>query len=102
MAVAGPLVMDLVFGGDFGYDRLGLVLISVGMGLYLAAATLNQALLARDRARQACACWLGSAAAFVGFLLIPGFDDRVLQVEAGYVGGALLLCGLLYALYRDR
>ncbi len=102
MAVAGPLVMDLVFGGDFGYDRLGLVLISVGMGLYLAAATLNQALLARDRAGQACACWLGSAAAFVGFLLIPGFDDRVLQVEAGYVGGALLLCGLLYALYRER
>ncbi|MGI8750541.1 MAG: hypothetical protein ACR2J6_08345 [Thermoleophilaceae bacterium] len=101
MAVAGPLVMDLVFGGDFGYDRAGLVLISVGMGLYLAAATLNQALLARDRARQACACWLGSAAAFVGFLLVPGFDDRVLQVEAGYVGGALLLCGLLYGLYRD-
>ncbi len=100
MAVAGPLVMDVVFGGDFDYDRVGLVLISVGMGLYLAAATLNQALLARNRARQACACWLGSALAFVGFLLVPGFDDRVLQVEAGYVGGALLLCGLLYALYR--
>jgi O-antigen/teichoic acid export membrane protein len=101
MAVAGPTVMDLVFGSEFDYDRVGLVLISGGMGMYLAAATLNQALLARDRARQACACWLGAALAFVVFLLIPGFDDRVLQVEIGYVGGAMLLGGLLYSLYRS-
>ena len=99
MAAAGPAVMDLVFGGEFDYDRGGLVLISVGMGLYLSAATLNQALLARGQASQACAAWLAAAAGFVGFLLIPGFDDRVLQVEAGYVGAALVLCGLLYALY---
>ena len=100
MAIAGPFAMDLVFGGDFAYDRLGLVLISVGMGLYLAAATLNQALLARNQARKACACWVVAAVAFVGFLLLPAFDDRVLQVEVGYVSGALALCGLLYALYR--
>jgi O-antigen/teichoic acid export membrane protein len=100
MLVAGPAVMDLVFGGDADYERGGLVLISLGMGLYLAAATLNQALLARARARAACACWLGSAALFVGFLLLPGFDDPVLQVEAGYAGAALLLSALLYTLYR--
>ena len=100
MLAIGPWLMDLVFGGDLAYDRLGLVLISLGMGLYLAAATLNQALLARANARAACACWLAAAAAYVGFLLIPGFDDRVLQVEIGYAGGALLLTSLLYALYR--
>ena len=100
MLAIGPWLMDLVFGGDLAYDRLGLVLISLGMGLYLAAATLNQALLARAHARAACACWLAAAAAYVGFLLIPGFDDRVLQVEIGYAGGALLLTSLLYALYR--
>ena len=76
------------------------MLISVGMGLYLAAATLNQALLARARARAACTCWVRSAAAVVGFLLAPGFDDRVLQVEIGYAGAALVLCCLLGALYR--
>jgi O-antigen/teichoic acid export membrane protein len=100
MLVAGPRVMRLVFGGDFHYARGGLLLISIGMGLYLSAATLNQAALARGLARQASGCWLGSALAFVAFLLLPGFDDRVLQVEVGYVGAALLLCGLLYALYR--
>jgi O-antigen/teichoic acid export membrane protein len=100
MLVAGPAVMDLVFGGDFDYDRGGLVLISLGMGLYLSAATLNQAALAQGRARQAAICWVSSAAAFVLFLLLPEFDDRVLQVETGYVGAALLLCALLYGLYR--
>ena len=99
MLAVGPGVMDLVFGGDFDYDRRGLVLISVGMGLYLAAATLNQALLARgQRARRPA--WRGwrRPRRSSAFLLVPGFDDRVLQVEVGYVGGALLLCGLLYAL----
>ena len=100
MLAAGPALMDLVFGGDFRYDRGGLVLISLGMGLYLCAATLNQALLARGQAKQASACWVAAAGAFVGFLLLPGFDDRVLQVETGYLGGAVLLAALLYALYR--
>jgi O-antigen/teichoic acid export membrane protein len=100
MLVAGPALMDLVFGGDFDYDRLGLVVISLGMGLYLSAATLNQAALARGLARQACVCWLASAIGFVLFLLLPRFDDRVLQVEVGYVGAALVLCALLYGLYR--
>jgi O-antigen/teichoic acid export membrane protein len=100
MLVAGPFVMDAVFGGDHEYQRGGLVLIAIGMGLYLSAATLNQALLARALARQACACWVSSAAGFVVILLIPGFDNRVLQVETAYVLAALALCSLLYALYR--
>jgi O-antigen/teichoic acid export membrane protein len=100
MLVAGPFVMDVVFGGDDPYDRLGLVVVSVGMGLYLSAATLNQALLAHGRAKQATAAWASAAVAFVAFLLLPRFDDRVLQVELGYLGGAALLCGLLLTLYR--
>jgi O-antigen/teichoic acid export membrane protein len=100
MLAAGPALMDLVFGGDRDYERGGLVLVSLGMGLYLAAATLNQALLARARAAQAAACWAAAATAFVAFLLLPGFDDRVLQVELGFLGAAMVLSALLYALYR--
>jgi O-antigen/teichoic acid export membrane protein len=100
MLAIGPWVMDLLFGSDFDYGRAGLALIAVGMGLYLAGATLSQALLARGLTRQAAACWVVSAAAFVGFLLIPGWDDRVVQLEVGYASGATLLCALLYWLYR--
>ncbi len=96
----GPWAMDILFGSDVDYGRGGLALIAAGMGLYLAAATLNQAALARGHAKEAATCWLTSAAAFVGFLLIPGWDDRVLQVEVGYAGGAAVLCALLYWLYR--
>jgi hypothetical protein len=76
------------------------VLVATGMGLYLAAATLNQALLAHGLAAQAAACWITAAAAFVLFLLLADFDDRVLQVELAFVGAAALLSAGLYALYR--
>jgi O-antigen/teichoic acid export membrane protein len=100
MLVAGPLVMDLLFGGDFEYGRGGLVLVSIGVGLYLAAATLNQALLAHGRAPLAATCWVTSAVGFVVFLLVVNFDDPVLQVEVAFAGAATCLCAALYASYR--
>jgi len=100
MLVAGPQVMDLLFGGDFDYERGGLVLVAIGMGLYLSAATLNQALLAHGMAAHASACWAGAAAGFVLFLLLADFDDRVFQVELAFVVAAALLSAALYGLYR--
>jgi O-antigen/teichoic acid export membrane protein len=100
MLALGPQIMDVAFGAEGEYDRGGLVLVAAGMGLYLSAATLNQAALAAGRTKQAAACWVGSAAAFVVVLLVPSFHDAVLKVEVAYVAGALLLCGALYALYR--
>ena len=100
LLAAGPALMGVFFGGDFDYTRGGLVLVAVGMGLYLAAATLNQAALARAQARAAAVCWSSAAAVFVAFLLAVRLDDRVLQVEIAFVGGAALLCLLLAGLYR--
>jgi hypothetical protein len=100
MLVAGPQVMDLLFGGGFDYGRGGLVLVAAGMGLYLSAATLNQALLAHARAGQSAACWAATAVAFVLFLALVELDDRVLQVEIAFVGAAALLCAALYTLHR--
>jgi len=100
MLAIGPWLMGVVFGGNFDYGRGGLVLVSIGMGLYLSAATLNQALLAHGHARQSCAVWVVCAAGFALFLLLVDVNDRVLQVEAAYVGAAAALCSLLYLLYR--
>jgi O-antigen/teichoic acid export membrane protein len=101
MLVLGPTLMDVFFGSDFSYDRGGLVLVSLGMGLYLAAATLNQAALARGLAARAAACWVAAATAFTVGLVAWRWDDRILQLEVVYVSGALLLCALLYGLYRS-
>ncbi|HEU0024858.1 MAG TPA: hypothetical protein VFQ12_09520 [Thermoleophilaceae bacterium] len=100
MLAAGPQVMGLVFGGDFDYDRGGLVLVALAMGLYLSAATLNQALLAQGRARQAALCWVASAAGFVAFLLLSPLHDPVLSVEVGLLVAAAALGTLLFGLYR--
>jgi O-antigen/teichoic acid export membrane protein len=98
----GPFAMHVLFGDKgFDYGRFGLVAIGVGMGLYLCAATLNQAALARGRARHAAACWVAAAAGYVVFLLIPGWHDRVLQLEVGFLFGSGTLCALLYGLYRS-
>jgi hypothetical protein len=100
MLAIGPWVMDLLFGGNFDYGRGGLVLVSIGMGLYLSAATLNQALLAHGRAPQAAMAWAGCAVTFALFLLLVEFDDRVLQVEIAFLGAAAALCALLHILLR--
>jgi O-antigen/teichoic acid export membrane protein len=100
MLVLGPTLMHIAFGSGFDYPRGGLVMVSIGMGFYLSAATLNQAALAHAQAKQAAVVWAVTAAAFIGWLLVPGIDDRILQLEAGYLGAACLLCGLLYLLYR--
>ena len=96
MLAAGPWLMELFFGESDEYERGGLALVAVGMGLYLAAATLNQAALARGRTKQAAVAWVGSAAAFVLMLVLPGLDSPILQLEIAYVAGALLLCAALY------
>jgi O-antigen/teichoic acid export membrane protein len=97
--IAGPAVMRLLFGSEFDYDRGGLAMVAAGMGLYLSATTLNQAVLAQGRARIASASWAVSAAFFVAFLLIADME-QVREVEVAFLATAVLLASLLYVAYR--
>jgi O-antigen/teichoic acid export membrane protein len=101
LVLIGPFAMDLLFDDAFTYGRWGLALVALGMGAHLAAGTLNQAALARDRAGTAAACWLFSAAAFAAFMVSPLVDDELLRAEVGYCGAAALLCALLTVVYRS-
>ena len=96
----GPWTMEHVLGSEYDYGRIGLAVIAVGMGFHLCAGTLNQAALARGRARGAALCWLGAAALFVGWMLLPAVGDELVRAEAGYAGAAALLCALLWRLER--
>ena len=100
LLVLGPGAMDLLFGGDFDYGRVGLAVVAVGMGCHLAAGTLNQAALARGRQRQAAAAWAGAAIALVVWLVVPVVDDELLRVEVGYLGSTALLCAALWLTER--
>jgi O-antigen/teichoic acid export membrane protein len=97
----GPFVMKTALGSHgYAYGRLGLAAVGVGMGLHLAAGTLNQALLARGRASAAALCWLVSATVFVLFTALHTIAHEVERVEVGYLIGTLVLSALLAAAYR--
>jgi O-antigen/teichoic acid export membrane protein len=99
LLLIGPAVMDIVFGSDANYGRVGLAVIAVGMGFHLCAGTFNQAALARGHDRIAAGCWLFAATLFVVWMLLPVVDDELLRAEVGYAGAAALLCALLAGLY---
>ena len=91
----GPFVLGHVFGQNYTYNRVGLALVGVGMGLHLISGALNQAALARDRARAAAGCWPLAAAAFLIWMLTPAVSEQLLRTEIGYAGATALLALLL-------
>jgi O-antigen/teichoic acid export membrane protein len=101
MLIAGPELMQIAFGKKHTYQRVDLVIVSIGMGVYLSAATLNQAALAKGQVRRASMCFVGCAIAFVLWVLVPVVDNDFHRVEIGYLGAAALLFALLYWLYRQ-
>ena len=102
LLLVGPFALRHVFfGQDFHYKGTGLALIGIGMGLHLCSGALNQAALARDRARAAACCWLLAAALFVGWMLLPAISEQLLRAEVGYAGAAGLLALALALLYRQ-
>jgi O-antigen/teichoic acid export membrane protein len=96
----GPFVMLHLFGQHYSYHRVGLALVGVGMGLHLVSGALNQAALARNRARAAAVCWLSTAAVFLVWMLSPAVSNQLSRTEIGYAGATGLLAVLLWLLYR--
>jgi len=99
--VAGPQLMQLAFSKKFSYDRAGLLLVTLGMGLYLSSVTVNQACIAQGQVRRASVRWIGCAAAFVGWNFLPLVGDEFRRVELGFTFAAGLLLALLYIIYRN-
>ncbi|HEX8689424.1 MAG TPA: hypothetical protein VF729_04190 [Solirubrobacterales bacterium] len=97
---AGPQLMQLAFSDKFSYDRVGLLLVTAGMGLYLSSVTVNQACLAQGQVRRASARWVGCAVFFVAWCFLAPIGDEFRRVEIGFAVAALLLLCLLFAIYR--
>ncbi len=101
LLVLGPFALEHVFFGQtFSYNRFGLALIGVGMGLHLTSGALNQAALARDRARAAAVCWACAAIVFIVWMFGSPVSEQLLRTEIGYAGATALLASMLAVLYR--
>jgi O-antigen/teichoic acid export membrane protein len=97
---AGPKAMQIAFSDKFTYDRVGLLLVALGMGLYLASVTVNQACLAQGQVRRAAARWISCAAFFILWNFLPIVSDEFRRVEIGFALTAGVLFALLYLVYR--
>ncbi len=98
--IAGPKLMQIAFSNKFTYDRPGLLLVSLGMGLYLCSVTVNQACIAQGQVRRAAARWISCAALFIGWNFVPLVSNEFRRVEIGFLLAAGVLFGLLYYVYR--
>jgi O-antigen/teichoic acid export membrane protein len=98
--IAGPKCMQIAFSNKFTYDRAGLLLVSVGMGLYLASVTINQACIAQGQVRRAAARWITCATLFIGWNFVPLVSNEFRRVEIGFLLAAGVLFSLLYLVYR--
>jgi len=98
--IAGPQLMQIAFSKKFEYDRAGLLLVTLGMGLYLASVTVNQACLAQGQVRRAAARWISCAGFFILWNFLPIVGDEFRRVEIGFALTAGVLFALLYLVYR--
>jgi O-antigen/teichoic acid export membrane protein len=98
--IAGPQLMQLAFSDEFEYDRAGLLLVTLGMGLYLGSVTLNQACLAQGQVRRAAGRWIACASFFILWNFLPVVGDEFRRIEIGFALTAGVLFALLYLVYR--
>ncbi len=70
----------------------GLLLVTLGMGLYLGSVTVNQACIAQGQVRRAAARWITCAALFIGWNFVPLVSNEFRRVEIGF----LLAAGVLF------
>ncbi|MGN6216887.1 MAG: lipopolysaccharide biosynthesis protein [Solirubrobacterales bacterium] len=98
--IGGPKLMQIAFSKKFTYDRAGLLLVSVGMGLYLSSVTVNQACIAQGQVRRAAVRWIACAGLFIGWNFVPLISEEFRRVEVGFLVAAGALFSLLYYVYR--
>lgn len=98
--IAGPTAMQIAFSKKFTYDREGLLLVGVGMGLYLSSVTVNQACIAQGQVRRAAVRWITCAGLFIAWNFVPLVSDEFRRVEIGFLLAAGALFALLYYVYR--
>ncbi|MBS1843293.1 MAG: hypothetical protein JST53_02640, partial [Actinobacteria bacterium] len=98
--IAGPKCMEIAFGKNGTYERVGLLLVTFGMGLYLSSVTLNQACIAMGQVRRASIRWITCAVVFIGWNFLPLVSNEQLRVELGFLIAAGVLFLLLLWVYR--
>jgi O-antigen/teichoic acid export membrane protein len=100
-AIAGPTVVEVMFGSDFVLTTRDMALLTLASMLMLVAMTVNQAQIALHHQHETGWPWAVATAAMIAVSLLAG-DDLLLRVELGLVGAGAtvaILAGVL--LFRE-
>ena len=97
----GPQAMNMLYGDGFEATRFELAILCAGIGAYLPAATLSQAVLARGQARAAGTIWGLSAIAFVVIELMAA-GSPLHRVSVAFAAAACPMAALFVALVTRR
>jgi O-antigen/teichoic acid export membrane protein len=97
--IAGPKCMQIAFGKKFTYDRVGLLLVTFGMGLYLSSVTFNQACVAMGQVRRCAGRWITCAMVFIAWNFLPIISNEQRRIEVGFLVAAAVLFVLLWWVY---
>jgi len=92
--VAGPWVIEIVFGARYALEARDVALMVAGAMLYLGLLVAAQALIGADRHRHVGLSWtLGLLSSAAVFITVPGL---VLRAELAFAAGSFV--GLLVAI----
>lgn len=91
-SIAGPFVVELMFGGEFVLARRTMALLATGSAALMLATLLAQACIALSGHRRMALAWVVGALALVATTATAS-EDLFLRVEMGCAigGGAALL-----------
>lgn len=92
-ATIGPWVMSVVFGSSYVTDRLTLVLVALGVGIYLIASVSTDASIALGLHIVIVVAWLGGVG--VAALMVVLAPTLVTAATLPLIGGALLAAVIL-------
>ena len=104
LAVLGPLVTKLLFGGGFELGNLDFGLLAGSCAVFMVAQVLSQALISLSGYARVAAGWLAGGIVFTTVTAVG--SDLFLRVETGLVAGSLatvaVMAVLLVPLLRTR
>lgn len=92
--IVGPEAMRAIYGKSFVADAGALALLGLGVGFYLGAATVSQALLALDRGKLAALAWTASALCYLAlYFAVPG--GQLMRIAIAFALGTGVCCVLV-------
>lgn len=103
-AIAGPALVQALFGSEFRLGRRDMAFLAGASALYMLAVTLSQALIALCAQARVAVCW---ASGFVTLVVVVAIGPGLLQrAERGLLAGSavafLAMAGAVTPLLRER